>query len=505
VKWAAALAVLVATAAISTGASSADTGIAAVCNGAPCSSGWYRSDVNLSFVLPAGSSNPSPECANQTVTEDTAGEPFRCSVVVSGTQCCVLVVTIKRDATPPTATAVTPARSADSNGWYNHAVAFATSGTDALSGVASCTSTTYSGPDSGSATVSGTCTDAAGNVSAPRTATFAYDATPPTVTPAAARGPDADGWYNHEVAVGFAGADGVSGLDSCTSGSYSGPDAASASVAGSCRDKAGNTGTASFALRYDATPPTVTTATPERPPDANGWYNHKVVVAFGGSDATSGIASCDAPAYEKPDSATASVAGRCTDNAGNSSAAGAFQFKYDSSPPKLSALEITSLDRTATLSWRASADVSELTIVRTGGGPADTVYRGRRVTTFTDRRIRNGNRYTYTITALDTAGNAVSLKGLATPAASLLSPRAAAHVTGGVTLRWRRARGASYYNVQLWTGGRKVLTTWPATPALHLLHLPRGKYTWLVWPGKGDRSRHRYGALIGSSTFVVTG
>jgi hypothetical protein len=342
-------------------------------------------------------------------------------------------------------------------------------------------------------------------VSAPRTTSFEYDATPPSVTASPARGADANGWYNHAVAVAFSGSDGVSGLAGCTSATYSGPDSGSASVSGSCTDKAGNTGSASFGLRYDATPPAVTGATPDRPPDANGFYNHKLTVTFAGADATSGIASCDAPSYDKPNDATASVTGRCTDNAGNQSAPVTASFKYDSSPPRLSGLQVTSLDNAATLSWQASADVAKVTVIRTGGGKPDTVYSGKRVTTVTDKKVRNGDRYAYVVTAYDAAGNSVALRGLATPSAPLLAPRASAHVRGGVTLRWRAVRGATYYNVQLWLKGRKVLSTWPSGPALHVDRLAPGTYTWLVWPGKGARSSHRYGPRIGTSTFVVTG
>jgi len=78
-------------------------------------------------------------------------------------------------------------------------------------------------------------------------------------------------------------------------------------------------------------------------------------------------------------------------------------------------------------------------------------------------------------------------------------------VRGGATLRWRAVPKASYYNVQLWHRGRKVLTTWPSGPSFRLPHLERGTYIWLVWPGRGLRSQHRYGPLIGKSTFVVTG
>jgi hypothetical protein len=376
-----------------------------------------------------------------------------------------------------------------------------------MSGIASCTSLTYSGPDSGSASVSGTCTDNAGNVSAGKTLSFQYDATAPDVSPAPGRAADANGWYNHPVDVAFQGTDAVSGIDTCTSASYSRPDDGSASVAGTCRDKAGNTASGSFAVRYDATPPAAPSGTPDRPPDSNGWYNHGLAVSFTGSDATSGIASCDAPSYDKPNDATATLTGRCRDNAGNTGPEGSFAFKFDSTPPKLDKLALNSLDRAVTMTWSASADVATVTIVRTGGGAATpvTVYDGKRVTTFTDKSVRNGNHYTYLVTASDEAGNKSVEKGVATPSAPLLAPREAAHVRGGTTLRWRAVPRATYYNVQLWLGGTKVLTKWPAGTSVSVPKLRPGRYTWLVWPGLGPRAKHHYGPLIGKSTFVVGG
>src|SRR5262249_47050975 len=156
--------------------------ITATCNGAPCINGWYTRDVTLVFSTPAGTG--ANGCDTQLINQDTSGMKFTCTIMATGTQqCCILSVTIKRDATPPTVNTVSLARGPDSNGWYNHALGYSASGTDALSGIASCTSATYSGPDSGSATVNATCTDVAGNVSAPKAATFEYDATPPSVTP----------------------------------------------------------------------------------------------------------------------------------------------------------------------------------------------------------------------------------------------------------------------------------------------------------------------------------
>jgi hypothetical protein len=100
--------------------------------------------------------------------------------------------------------------------------------------------------------------------------TFKIDKTAPTASATLARGPDANGWYNQPVGVTFSGADATSGLASCSSGGYGGPDNAAAVVGGTCRDHAGNVATATVSLKYDATPPTllaVTTKTGNRNAD----------------------------------------------------------------------------------------------------------------------------------------------------------------------------------------------------------------------------------------------
>src|SRR5947207_7280960 len=489
-------------------AAHADAPITAICNGVAngCSTGWYTTDVVVSFNVVG---TVISGCSPVTIKVDQDVPPIsnqpHCEVSTGPSQSTTVYVPIKRDATPPTASGISAQRGPDANGWYNHAVGVTVSGTDATSGIASCTSLTYSGPDSSSASAGGTCTDNAGNVSAAKTLSFEYDATAPNLSAAPARAADANGWYNHPVDVAFQGSDAVSGVASCTSAAYSGPDNGSASVGGTCRDKAGNTASASFALRYDATPPGAPSAAPDRPPDANGWYNHALAVSFTATDATSGIASCDAPRYDKPNDASASITGRCRDNAGNVSPDGSFAFKFDSTPPKLDKLAVRALDRAVTITWSASADAAAITIVRTGGGSATpvTVYEGKRVTTFTDKAVRNGRRYTYVVTALDEAGNKRLARGTATPSAPLLAPRAAAHIRGGTTFRWRAVPHATYYNVQLWLHGTKVLTKWPSGTSLLIPELRPGHYTWLVWPGLGPRSKHRYGPLIGKSTFVV--
>jgi hypothetical protein len=235
-------------------------------------------------------------------------------------------------------TGANASRGPDHNGWYNHALSIAFTGADATSGVDSCTQASYSGPDSQNASVSGTCRDLAGNMSASSSFGFEYDGTGPAVTATPSRNPDSNGWYNHELSVAFAGTDATSGIESCVSPQgYSGPDSQNASVSGSCVDHAGNTSVRTFALSYDGTAPQAF-GVPARQPDSNGWYNQSIRVAFDGTDATSGIDSCTAPqVYSGPDAANASLTGDCTDRAGNMSAVETFSLAYDSTAPQVAA------------------------------------------------------------------------------------------------------------------------------------------------------------------------
>lgn len=88
---------------------------------------------------------------------------------------------LRYDATPPTITGAVPSRPPDFNGWYNHPVTFAFTGTDATAGIEECSSPTYAGPDSASAQVVGTCRDRAGNV-ATLAVKLRYLATPPRLS-----------------------------------------------------------------------------------------------------------------------------------------------------------------------------------------------------------------------------------------------------------------------------------------------------------------------------------
>jgi hypothetical protein len=345
------------------------------------------------------------------------------------------------------------------------------------------------------------------------TKTIKLDKTPPAVTPSPARAPDSNGWYNHPVAVSFSGTDGTSKIASCSSATYSGPDDANTAVAGTCTDNAGNVGQASFGLKFDGTAPSVA-AVPARPPDANGWYNHPISVAFAGADATSGIASCSSASYSGPDNPSKALTGSCTDKAGNVGGA-SFPFKYDSTPPSLSKLAATAGNRRLDLTWVASSDTKLVQVSRASsarGVKAGVVYSGTGAR-FRDTRLKVGARYRYTVTATDQAGNSVSKTLAVTATGPLLAPAPAQAVSRPPMLRWTTVKGAAYYNVQL-VRGKKILSAWPATNHFrvprswvfegHRYRLHRGVYRWYVWPGFGTFSANRYGSVLGGSSFVFS-
>jgi hypothetical protein len=298
--------------------------------------GWYNHAVGINWSGTDATSGIA-SCTSRTYSgPDVAGGSTSGTCTDrAGNVSASLGFTLSYDATRPTASNATPARGPDHNGWYNHPVGITWSGSDAMSGIESCTSSTYSAPDVQNGSTSGMCTDRAGNNSTALAFTLSYDATAPTVTAAAARSPDHAGWYNHSVGVSWSGADATSGIDSCsTPVTYSGPDGNDVSSTGSCTDEAGNRRSRTFFLDYDETAP-ITVATPSRSPNAAGWYRASLTIGWNGSDATSGIASCRSPlTYSGPDTTGANFSGSCTDNAGNSSS-DAFVLNYDATAPSV--------------------------------------------------------------------------------------------------------------------------------------------------------------------------
>jgi hypothetical protein len=362
-----------------------------------------------------------------------------------------------------------------------------------------------------------TCTVTFNGGSTSSTATPKIDKTAPGVSAGApARAPDANGWYNHPVAFGFSGTDATSGLAGCSSPSYGGADGSSVSVTGTCTDVAGNSSSMAVSFKYDATPPTVSPSL-DRPPDGKGWYRKPVTVSFAGTDLTSGIAACTAPTrYAGPDLQKAAVVGSCSDAAGNSAQAGQ-TFQYDDTAPALARAQARLDKGVARIGWDRAGDVVNVQLVRSpgiNGAKSTIVYKGKGAA-FVDKTVKAGRQYRYEISVADLAGN-VTMKAVTIGAlkqTALYSPAAGTVVQAPPLLRWKAVKGVTFYNVQVYRNGRKLLSTWPGLAKLKLARtwtyggkryrFEPGVYTWYVWGAHGTRAKPVYGKVLGSSTFTV--
>jgi hypothetical protein len=171
------------------------------------------------------------------------------------------------------------------------------------------------------------------------------------------------------------------------------------------------------------------------------------------------------------------------------------------------------------VNWTTWPDTSAEIVRLTREQPPVVVYQGPG-DSFTDRSLLNERRYRYLVTLIDQAGNRAAGTTSTVPTASrLLLPSRGERVkvtpqdTSLPVLVWKPVRRARYYNVQIFGGQRKVLSTWPRLPRGRLerrwtyggrqYRLLEGRYCWHVWPGYGKRSERRYGKRLGSSCFRV--
>ncbi len=236
---------------------------------------------------------------------------------------------------------------------------------------------------------------------------------------------------------------------------------------------------------------------------------------FQATDSGSATAGCTIATYSGPDDGTASLKGSCSDNAGNSSSK-TISFKYDATPPGKAKLFVVPANGAIDINWAPPGDGDSYVLTRApaiGGAAPTLVYQGS-AKDFVDRGLQNGTKYNYLLTVFDAAGNASAASGIsAVPDGSTLRPFLDTTVNHPPRLTWARVKKARYYNLQLFRGRKKILSTWPKRAHIqlgkrwkfngHRYRLTPGLYRWYVWPGLGSPKRHRYGAMVGSSTFRV--
>ena len=191
------------------------------------------------------------------------------------------------------------------------------------------------------------------------------------------------------------------------------------------------------------------------------------------------------------------------------------QLRYDATAPAVAGARARRDRKVVRVTWKRPADAAAIEVERTPGvdGRTSTVVYQGRGESFVDRSVRAGAVYRYEIRAFDAAGNVGTLQVSTGQAQALHRPAAGAVVRAPVVLAWKAAANARFYNVQLYRGGRKVLSAWPKGSTFRLgrgwvyagakQSLRPGLYRWYVWPARGTRERPVYGAVLGSSTFRV--
>jgi beta-lactam-binding protein with PASTA domain len=370
--------------------------------------GWYTSNVQVSWAVSGGGAPITTQtgCGAVTISADTTGQNLTCSATSAGGTT-NQSVKIKRDATPPQAAAI-PSPVPNSNGWNDTSVTVTFTGTDATSGIASCSApVTITTQGANQTSQSGTCTDNAGNLSAPVTATgINIDEALPTISDVIFDSvpESASGWYTAPVTVSFSGTDALSGVapNGCTSPVTLSTNGANQSVTGTCTNRAGEVAKLTVSgIKIDTIPP-VATAAATPPPNANGWNKTPVTVSFSGTDNFngSGVASCSPSVTVSTNGAVQKPSGTCIDVAGNVSAPATATVSIDQIPPTVN---VTAPTNGATYTIGATV-AAAFTCADALSGLATcvgTVANGVTISTATT------GSHAFNVTATDVAGNVI--------------------------------------------------------------------------------------------------
>ncbi|HLO32203.1 MAG TPA: HYR domain-containing protein [Anaerolineales bacterium] len=205
--------------------------------------GWYTSNVtvNWSCTDNAGGSGVLSATVSQTISSEGASQSAtgtctdKAGNTASNTQS-----GIKIDKTAPTAVMQITGGTSGSNGWYTSNVTVHTNGTDAVSGIASCTGDQSQTAETAGTAFTGSCTDNAGLSSAPAQITVKLDKTNPAVAFSNRTSPNGNGWNNTDVTVNWSCTDQFSGPASANVSQVLGTEGAGQSAVGTCFDNAGN-------------------------------------------------------------------------------------------------------------------------------------------------------------------------------------------------------------------------------------------------------------------------
>ncbi|KRE43667.1 OmpL47-type beta-barrel domain-containing protein [Knoellia sp. Soil729] len=261
---------------------------------APNEAGWNNSPVTVAYHCDdklSGLATCSPVTKVSTDGQDQA-VPGIAVDNAGNSQTDNAKVSI--DTVKPTITAA-PDRAPNSHGWYAGDVTVSYSCTDALSGMATCSSPDKLG-EGRAQSAKGTATDAAGNTDSATVSPINVDKTAPTLSGAATTDANSAGWYKDDVTIKWTAGDEVSGLDGAAPADSTISSEGTGLTAGtSVRDLAGNeTSAASAPVNIDRTAPSTKVS------DVSDWSNGAVTVKLTAGDNRSGVAATHYQLDEDP-------------------------------------------------------------------------------------------------------------------------------------------------------------------------------------------------------------
>jgi microsomal dipeptidase-like Zn-dependent dipeptidase len=337
--------------------------------------GWYISDVQVTWDIRSATLVSRTGCDATTIKTDTSGVTLTCEAA-NAIGSASASVTIKRDASVPVVEIVLP-RTNDA-GWNNGEVKLfwgclgSVSGVEPLGrqiltitgdGIWRSGLLGISSFENPSTVYNPTCTSGAGlSGSVATEPPFGFEAiiaridtTPPEITfLGASPQPNAAGWNNTDVTVGWTCRDALSGLPSSSVNglptstllstalsSVLSAEGQNQSASIACTDVAGNTATATAPVTFniDKTPPAIT-ATQLPAANSAGWNNTNVNVIFSASDSLSGVSGPSTTTSVLSGEGTGlSTSATFTDIAGNSTTSTYAGVNIDKTPPTISFLE----------------------------------------------------------------------------------------------------------------------------------------------------------------------
>lgn len=303
--------------------------------------GWCRGlMLRVTWSVTDPESRASSSCGATNIFSDTppTGQTVTCTATsADGTLTNTASVTVYRDITNPGVSA-SRAPAPNAFGWNNTDVTVTFTGTDAGSGIASCTPPITRSANAAGQSATGNCTDVAGNTSSNATVNnINIDKIPPVITLTSRTPANGNGWNNTNVTLTWTCTDALSGVVTSTITQTLSSEGAGQSATGTCQDRAGNSATnTQTGINIDKTAPALTipgNIIVEATGPLGATVNY-TATATDALDSTVGPV-CSPPSGSIFALTTTTINCSSTDDAGNSSSGSFNVTVQDTSPPAL--------------------------------------------------------------------------------------------------------------------------------------------------------------------------